>query len=282
MSTPNLPKGMKIDVVLSSLLDKRGLRAALTGVESVIHLAGEEKLGYHPNLMQGEIYGTQNLAEAAAEVGVQRFLFVSHLGASRTSAYALQRGKAFAEEHILRSGVPYTILRSAIVFGEEDRFTTSLAMMLSVIPLIFPIPGAGDSLVQPIWVEDLVTAILWSLSDPETKDQIYNVGGPEYLTFRQVVEAVMLELGIRRFILPMLPPYLRAGTWLFERVIRVPPVTTFWLDYLAVHRTADLHTMPGALGIQPSRLEPLLGYLRHENWVRRFFSNQWRPLQRAA
>jgi uncharacterized protein YbjT (DUF2867 family) len=280
--TPNLPKGMEINVVLSSLLDKRGLRAALTGVKAVVHLASDEKLGYRPKLMQDDVHVTQTLAEAAAEAGVERFLYVSHLGASRTSAYALQRAKAFAEENILRSGVPYTILRTAVVFGEEDRFTTSLAMMLSVIPLIFPLPGSGDTLLQPLWVEDLVTAITWSLLDPATQNQIYEIGGPEFLTLRQVVEAVMQALGKQRLLVPLPPPYLRAGAWALEHIFRIPPFTTYWADYLAVHRTADLQTMPSSLGIQPARLEPHLGYLQQENWVRRFFTHQLRPSQRTT
>jgi uncharacterized protein YbjT (DUF2867 family) len=257
--TPNLPKGIELNVVLSSLLDKRGLRAALTGVTAVVHLASD-----------------------AAEAGVERVLFLSHLGASRTSAYSLQRAKAFAEETLLRSGVPYTILRTGVVFGDEDRFTTSLAMMISVIPLIFPIPGSGDTLLQPLWVEDLVTAILWSLTDPATQNQIYEIGGPEFLTFREVVETVMQVLEKRRILVSLPPPYLRAGAWMLERLFRVPPITTYWADYLAVHRTADLQTMPSALDIQPARLEPHLGYLRNENWVRRFFSHQLRPSQRAT
>jgi uncharacterized protein YbjT (DUF2867 family) len=280
--TPNLPKGIELNVVLSSLLDKRGLRAALTGVTAVVHLASDEKLGYRPKLMQEDVLSTQNLAEAAAEAGVERVLFLSHLGASRTSAYSLQRAKAFAEETLLRSGVPYTILRTGVVFGDEDRFTTSLAMMISVIPLIFPIPGSGDTLLQPLWVEDLVTAILWSLTDPATQNQIYEIGGPEFLTFREVVETVMQVLEKRRILVSLPPPYLRAGAWMLERLFRVPPITTYWADYLAVHRTADLQTMPSALDIQPARLEPHLGYLRNENWVRRFFSHQLRPSQRAT
>ena len=179
--SPNLPRGVAFNVALSSLLDKRGVRAAMIGVDAIIHLAGAEQGGHPVGQLDAEIEGTRVLAEAAADAGVKRILFLSHLGASPTSAYLLQRSKAYAEEHIRRSGVPYTIIRTGIVFGRDDHFTTSLAMMLSALPFIFPLPGEGETLLQPLWVEDLATALLWTIDDPATKGQIYEIGGPEYL-----------------------------------------------------------------------------------------------------
>jgi NADH dehydrogenase len=254
----------------------------MVGIDAIIHLAGAEESGHPISHLDAEIEGTRVLAEAAADAGVKRILYLSHLGASPTSGYLLQRSKAYAEEHIRKSGVPYTILRTGIVFGRGDHFTTSLAMMLSSIPFIFPIPGGGETLLQPLWVEDLATALLWTIDDPATAGQIYEIGGPEYLSFRQIVESIMHELGIRRLLLSLPPPYLRAGAWLLERFLKIPPVANFWLDYLAVNRTADVQTLPAALGIQPSRLELKLAYLREKNWLGQFLSQQFRPRRRLA
>lgn len=278
--SPNLPRGVAFNVALSSLLDKRGVRAAMIGVDAIIHLAGAEQGGHPVGQLDAEIEGTRVLAEAAADAGVKRILFLSHLGASPTSAYLLQRSKAYAEEHIRRSGVPYTIIRTGIVFGRDDHFTTSLAMMLSALPFIFPLPGEGETLLQPLWVEDLATALLWTIDDPATKGQIYEIGGPEYLSFRTIVESIMRELGIRRLLLSLPPPYLRGGAWLLERFLKIPPVSNFWMDYLAVNRTADVQTLPAALGIRPSRLDLKLAYLRETNWLGQFLSRQLRRRRR--
>lgn len=282
VASPNLPRGLAFEVALSSLMDKRGVRAAMVGIDTIIHLAGAEESGHPVDVLDAEIEGTRVLAEAAADAGVKRILFLSHLGASPTSGYLLQRSKAFAEEHIQKSGVPFTIIRTGVVFGRDDHFTTSLAMMMSSIPIIFPIPGDGETLLQPLWVEDLATALLWTVDDPATAGQIYEIGGPEYLSFRAIVESIMRELGIRRLLVSFPPPYLRGGSWLLERFLRLPPISNFWLDYLAVNRTADVQTLPAALGIQPARLEPKLAYLREKNWLGQFLSHQLRARGRLA
>lgn len=273
--SPRLPRGIPFDVAISSLADHRGIRAAYSGVSIVIHLASREHYGPREYNSDREIEGTRNLVEAAAEAGVERFVFLSHLGVNQTSAYTVLRTKAIEEEIIRKSGVPYTIIRSSIVFGPEDYFTTSIATQLSLLPFIHLLPGNGDTLVQPLWVNDLTTAITWTLDDPATLGQTYEVGGPEFLTYRQVLELVMTTLSLRRILVPFRPPYLRISTRIMERIFRVPPITSFWLDYLAMNRTTDLSSLPRVFSLQPTRMESNLGYLKNRAWVREFFSRQF-------
>jgi NADH dehydrogenase len=166
--TPDLPIGVPVDVAVSSLNDERGLRAALVGVDTVYHLAGVERRGAYANLMSVDIQGTRNVVYAAVDAGVDRIFYVSHLGADRASAYPVPKIKAIAEEYIRRSGLDYTILRSAILYGPKDGFTTGLARLLSAMPLFFLLPSDGRTLLQPLWVEDLVTCLTWALDDDRT------------------------------------------------------------------------------------------------------------------
>jgi nucleoside-diphosphate-sugar epimerase len=274
--TPNLRRGVPHHAVLCSLMDLRGLRAALLGVDTVIHLASNERLGLRRYLPEVEIEGTRNLLQAALEAGIQRFIFISHIGVNLTSAYPVLRTKAMEEEYIRKSGVPYTILRPSLLYGAEDHFTTSIAKMLALAPFIFPLPGDGNTLIQPLGVEDFTTAICWTLDDLGTLGQSYDIGGPEFLTFRQVVQLVMDVVKIRRVMVDFRPPYLRAGAWLMERILREPPITTLWLDYLAVNRTTDLASMPRVFGLQPARMESGLDYLKDRSWLREFFFDQSR------
>jgi NADH dehydrogenase len=272
--SPNLRQGIPHNSVLCSLRDLRGLRAALIGVHTVIHFAGSEKLGKRGYLPEDEIEGTRNLAQAALESGIQRFVFLSHLGANLTSAYTVLRTKAIEEEYIRKSEVPFTIIRPSLIYGVEDHFTTSIAKMLSLAPLFFPLPGTGDTLIQPLWVKDLATAISWTIDDSGTLDQTYEVGGPEFLSYKQVVQMVMEVVKLRRVLVDFRPPYLRAGAWVLERIFKRPPMTTFWLDYLAVNRTTDLGSMPRAFGLQPARMEFNLDYLKNRFWLRELFSDR--------
>ncbi len=264
--SPNLPRGVPVEVAVSSLADERGLRAAMVGVDTVYHLVGGEWKGTRASLMDIDILGTRAVAQAAAEAGVRRFFYVSHLGADRASAYPVFKAKAIAEEHIRRSGVNYTILRSAIVYGQNDGFTTGMARILHSLPFVFLLPGDGSSLLQPLWVEDLVACLVWALEDTASINQVVEVGGPEFLTFRQVVEQVMAAAGVRRALRPVRPPYLRALTVLLEHMLPGMPISAYWLDYLAANRTCALDTLPRLFNLMPARLSQRLGYLQGRNW----------------
>lgn len=263
--TPELPRGLRMDVTLCGLSDVRGLRAAMRGVKILVHLAGAERAGSR-YLRTVDVEGTQGLVEAAAESGVRQIVFLSHLGAEPSSAFPLLRAKALAEESIRRSGLSYTILRTALVYGRGDHFTTWLAMQLALSPLVFPIPGDGATMLQPLWVEDLVTCLLSVLDDAAARNQVYEIGGPEFLSLRQVLQLVMKETGILRVLLPFRPPYLRAIARALPRLVPRPPANDLWLDHFAVSRMAELSTLPRVFGLQPSRMELRLDHLRGRNW----------------
>lgn len=266
--TPDLPRGVPVEVAVTSLHDLRGLKAAMVGVEAIYHLAGVERRGAYADLVKVDIQGTQNLARVAAEAGVKRLFFISHLGADRASAYPVLKAKAIAEEFIRRSGVDYTILRTALVYGYNDGFTTALAKLLASVPYVFFVPGNGRTLIQPLWVEDLATCLTWALEDDNTRNETYEVGGPEYFTFLQVVEMVMQACGIRRRLVHIRPPYLRAATILLESMFPGLPISVYWLDYLAANRTCALDTLPRVFQLMPARMAQHLDYLRGENWRR--------------
>jgi NADH dehydrogenase len=264
--SPRLPVGVSVEAAVVSLADTRGLRAAMSDVDVIFHLASAESQGRNANLLLTDIRGTLNLAEAAADAGVQRIIYVSHIGASRGSGYPAFRAKGIAEEHIRRSGVPYTILRSSIVYGPEDHFTTGLAWMLRNSPGVFLLPGDGQTTLQPLWVEDLVTCMLWSLENPETINQLYEVGGSEYFKVREVLEILMPLVHARRYLLPMSPATLRAVTVFCESFFPGFPASSFWLDYAAVSRTCPADSMPRAFGLMPARFTYRLNYLARKPW----------------
>jgi uncharacterized protein YbjT (DUF2867 family) len=266
LRSPSLPKGVPVEVTLAGLTDRRGVRAALVGIDTVIHLAGIEGQGGSDLKSSSDVAGTETIVEAAAEAGIKRLIFLSHIGADRGSAYPTMQIKATAEEHVRNNRIPFTILRTAILYGRQDNFTTSLAMLLGIAPLFFPMPSDGSTLLQPLWVEDLATAITWALDEPSTIDKTIEIGGPEYISFKQILHMIMKASSAPRILLPTRPPYLRTGAWIMEKLMPRPPINPFWLDYLAVDRTTDLNTLPHMFGLQPSRLEDKIDYLGERNW----------------
>jgi NADH dehydrogenase len=270
--TPRLPKGVSVEVAVVSLADKRGLRAAPRDADTIIHLASAENQGSHGSLLMTDIQGTENLVEAASDAGVDRFVYLSHIGAGSSSAYPAFKAKGLAEESIRDGKTPYTILRSSLVYGPEDHFTNNLSRLIRFSFGIFPVPAGGRTVVQPVWVEDLITCILWALERDDTLNQVYELGGSEFFTLQQIIETVMDVTHRRRFLVQISPITLRALTVFFEGIIPNFPVSSFWLDYFAVNRTCAVDSMPRIFGLMPARFTYRLDYLIRKPWYQRAWS----------
>jgi len=264
--TPRLPQGVPVEAAISSLADTRGLRAALVGVDTVFHLAGVTWSDPAANVQATEAEGTRNLLETAQDAGVKRLVYLSHLDADRASAFPILKARGIAEEFIRQSPITYTILRSAITFGPGDHFTTAMAKLMAFLPRVFPIPSDGEMLLQPIWVEDLVTCLAWCLDDAETFGQTIEVGGPEHLTFQHIAGLVKQKAGLDRQLLPMRPSYLRILRNSARLLMPRLPVSTLWLDYLAADRICGLDTMARVFHLMPARFSQKIEYLAGVDW----------------
>jgi NADH dehydrogenase len=195
-------------------------------------------------------------------------VYLSHLGADRASAYPVLKAKGIAEEFIRQSGLPYTIFRSAMLFGVEDIFANVLAALIKLGPGVFLMPGDGHTALQPLWVEDLSTCIEWSLADDTFQNRIISIGGPEFIPLRMMVDILMEALRVRRWVVPVRPVYLRGGAWFLEQLLPRSPLTTRWLDYLAMSRTCELTSVTSLFGLKPARFTPEnLAYLRQKRWL---------------
>ncbi len=264
--SPRLPKGLPVEVAVVSLSDERAIRAALTGVDQIIHLAGAESQGRNASLLKVDMQGTENLSRVAAEAGIKRFVYLSHIGASRASGFPVFKAKGIAEEHIKRVGVPYTIFRTSIVFGPEDHFTTNLSRLLQTAPGFFPLPASTRAVIQPLWVEDLVTVILWSLDNEATLNRTYEIGGSEYFTVRQILEILMQVTHRPRILFELHPVFLRALIVTLESFIPNYPASSFWLDYISINRTCPVENLPQTFGLMPARFTYRLDYLKRTPW----------------
>ena len=264
--SPRLPKEIPLQVAIAPITDFRGVRAALVGVDTIIHLASAEWRGNRGSLEQVDVEGTRKLIEAAKEAGVGRLIYLSHVGADKNAAYVVHRTKGQIEDLIRRSDIPHTIFRSTLLYGEEDTFANCIAMALSTLPGVFLMPSNGRMLLQPLWVEDLVTCLEWSLDDLTTLNQTLTLGGPEFLTFEQMAKIIMNVTKLSRTVIPVGIPYLRWGAAFLESFLPRSPITTRWLDHLAVNRICELVSVPRYFGLKPARFEQTVNYMAGRNW----------------
>ncbi len=152
-------------------------------------------------------------------------LGVSAIGADAAgeSKYARTKGEA---ERVVRSAFPSaTIMRPSIIFGPEDQFFNKFAELAGMTPPFLPLPlliGGGATKFQPVYVDDVADAICAALDRPEAAGRVYELGGPRTYTFRQLIEFILSETGLRRMLLPI--PFAVAPVMgLFGEMIGIAP-----------------------------------------------------------
>jgi NADH dehydrogenase len=260
--SPHLPLGVGVDVAVSSLNDERGLRSALKDVDTIFHFASSERQGTKADLQGVEIEGTQTLTRVAAEVGVDRIFYLSHIGVDRFSAYPVFKAKAIAENYIINSGLDYTIFRSSAVFGPGDVLTHTIKQLLKLSKPFLFIPEEGKTRIQPLWIDDLVACLILALDRDDTRCQVYTIGGGEYLTIREIIQIMMEVNHIRRGLVSLSPAYLRILYLFLDQMFPRWSLSTYWLDYLAADRTCDLDTLPRVFGLMPERFSQMTHFFK--------------------
>ena len=206
---------------------------AVTGCHAVIHLENAHWWGRRRDLERVELGGARALAAVARAARVGRIITLSQLGAAPSSAYTLHRVKGDVEDLLRNSGVAYTIIRSGIVFAPDDAFINHIASMLRINPAFFLMPGRGEIVLHPIYIDDLVEAIYRSLNLVRLVDATVEIGGPEYMSLRDLILTIMRVTGMRRLVIGVPPYFLRWITGLYSRVLPRSLLTGQWLDILA-------------------------------------------------
>lgn len=247
------------------------LRAELEGVETVIHLAGAEARGSNRLLRHVDVEGTQNLVDAAGEAGVTRILLPSRLNANPHSFHPLLRAKGEVERIVRQSGISYTILRTAPLFGRDDRFSEIIySLLLWSWPLAW-LPGGGGMLVQPLWVEDYVHCLIATLDQPAMYNRTVEIAGNELISYRQLVSTILNVTSRRRLMLPLPMSLMKLLSRVFLMWWYWPAVSRYFVDRFFVPDVIALDTVQRHFGFQPAPFRETITYLNRPGLRWRLF-----------
>jgi len=242
----------------AGLDDEAGLAAGIAGSSAVVSSVGilYERGGQRFQTLHVE--GPARLARLAAAAGAKHFVHISALAADAQSASAYARSKAAGEVAVRAAFPAATILRPSLVFGPEDDFFNRFAAMTRLNPLFLPLVGGGTTRFQPIFVGDVADAVMAALERPEAQGKTYELGGPAVLSFRELMELLLAEIGRRRALMT-LPFGLSSFAALFMEFMPKPLLTR---DQVKLLRK-DTVVTPGApglaeLGIAPTALKLIL------------------------
>ncbi len=208
------PERVRVQLSLSDLGDPRGLRHAVRGADTVIHLAAAIRDQPPRRIEEVTALGTHRLLQAAERAGVGRFIFFSALGATRFQRTRFFRSKALAERRVAASPLETTILAPSIIYDPADRWVT-LQRRLALLPLL-PISGRGRAAYEPIWAEDAARATLASL---DAEPGRYEVAGPERLSYEGIARLIAEAGGRDRPSLHVPLPFVRSGLIWMRRLV---------------------------------------------------------------
>jgi NADH dehydrogenase len=190
----------QVEPVLCNIRDEASLRAVIRGADAVVNCVGILAESGKNRFEAVQAEGAGLAARVAAEEGVARFVQISAIGADSGSDSAYARTKAEGEAAVLAAFAGAVILRPSIVFGPEDQFFNRFAGMARMAPIL-PIAG-GATRFQPVWVDDVAQAAAQAALG-EVPGGTYELGGPEVLSFRDLMERMLAEIRRKRVILVM-------------------------------------------------------------------------------
>jgi NADH dehydrogenase len=232
-------EGLQVDWVEADVTQPESLQPALQGASALIHTVTIAVEKGRKSYEQVNFGGTVNMVDAAAEAGVDRFMFISQMGADPDLPYRFLASKGKAQSYVAGSELDWTTFQPSVIWGPEDEFANTFARLVPLSPIIFPIIGDETAKFQPVWVEDVVTCIVKALKDPSTVGKTYELGGPEVLTLEEIERRTLKAVGARRLMIRFPMPMLRLIVSLMERALPSPPVTRSLLELLAVSNVAD-------------------------------------------
>jgi NADH dehydrogenase len=247
----------QIQLLKGDVRNTDSVTAALRDADAAVNLVGILAPAGGQNFETAHVEGAARVADAARAHGVGRLLHVSALGTDAESPARYARTKAEGERRVRDAFPDATIFRPSIMFGPEDDFFNKfgwLARMSPVLPLI----GGGRTRFQPVFVGDVAQAVARALDDPGAAGKIFELGGPEVLSFADLMRIVLKQTNRRRILLPI--PFGIARV--MGAVMGLLPNPMLTLDQVRLLEKDNV-AAPGApalreLGVTPTAAEAIL------------------------
>jgi NADH dehydrogenase len=210
------------------------------------------------------VANTGTLIRAAGQAGIRRIVHISVTNPSLDSDLPYFRGKALMEKLIVESGLSYTIIRPALIFGAEDILINNIAWCLRHFP-VFAVPGKGDYKLQPIYAEDL--AGITVNAGHRNENIVIDAIGPETYTFSELVQLIADTVRSKAFILNVSPWLVLVLTKIVSYLVNDVVLTRDEINGLMANL---LTTSPATAGCRSANTthSPPLGQTRLSDWLK--------------
>lgn len=251
----------QIQAVQANVRYPASVAAALKGASAAINLVGILAEGGRQRFSSVQGEGAATIARLASEEGIANFVHVSAIGARDDSPSAYARSKAYGERAVLSAIPSAVVLRPSLIFGAEDRFFNLFAGLAGISPIL-PLIGGGHTLFQPVFVGDIAEAAVRAVDGNAKPGAIYELGGPEIRSFRELMQDMLEEIGRPRLLVP-LPFAIARLKAAFLQLLPNPLLTVDQVRLLEADNivsedaTMQARTLAG-LGIAPTSMAAVL------------------------
>jgi len=250
----------QIHAVQANVRHAGSVEAAVRDADIVVNLVGILFERGRQRFSAVQAFGAEQVALAAANHGA-RMVQVSAIGADENSSSAYARAKAEGEKAVLAATPDATIVRPSIMFGPEDDFFNKFAAMARILPAL-PLIGGGETKFQPVFVGDVAEAIARAADGEARTGAIYETGGPEVRSFKELMEYVLAVTERRRLLIPLPFPLAKLQAT-FLQYLPKPLLTPDQVELLksdnvvSAEAERDGRTLTG-LGIVPTAMEVIV------------------------
>jgi uncharacterized protein YbjT (DUF2867 family) len=248
----------KISVRRADVRRAESFRGAFDGVDAVIHTVAVPT-ERRQKFAEVNVAGVAHVVAEAQRAGVGRIVHMGALGADPGSPYPYLKSKGQGEALITGSGISHVVLQPSLLFGEGDDFFPRLAFSL-IFPVV-PVPGDGKARFQPLHVDDVAQALVAAVERREISG-VHQIGGPEPVTYDEMLAETMRGTGTRRPTVHVPVPLMKPPAVVMGLVMADPPVTVSQLDLLAVDNTPHPNALEPVFGVHPRPFKGALDYLR--------------------
>lgn len=252
-------RSQPVETVLGHLHDPESVAQACRGVRQVVHLAAPILEVRDAVMEQFHRRATACLVAGAREAHVERFVTVSPLGCGTAAGLPYLRSCGIAEECLRASGLPFAILQSSLMFGAGDRLIEGSIGLVRRTGLQV-VPGTGKTMLQPIWVGDIVSCLVRALRDDDVLDRTIPLGGPQHLSSEEVADQIGRMLNLPRVKIHLSGRVMGWAARLLEGLGRNPLVGYRHLELLEVGTITAPDAVKRAFGFQPMPLVEGVAY----------------------
>ena len=268
---------MGCEAFIGDITRPESLKEFLRDADALVHLAAIIRESGEETFESVNYLGTKRLVEEARRSKVSKIIFMSVLGSSPYAKNPILGYKWLVEEEVRKSGIPYVIFRSSLIIGPGGDMTNKIADIARKPLVILP---RVEVKLQPIYVKDVASFIVRAIEEDKFSNRMFEIGGPDRVNLREIVEMFAEALGMeRKMILGIPSSILKPFVWICEKTSERPLISSNELNLLQVDLICEPSIASKEFNLKLTPIKEVLTEIFSERAERKYSNPKFDPWQ---